>query len=383
MPIYNVEKYIRNCIESICNQSYTNIQIILVDDGSTDNSGLICEEYAKVDKRIYVLHQENQGLVAARKAGLAIATGHYIGFVDGDDYIAPIFFENLFKEMITHDVDFVHAGYIEEYRQQTVVSPRRELYESKDMVEVLKYCIFPQEIEKNHITPSIWSKLFRSEFIKKCYATVPNDQSYGEDLYCLCKCIMECRGFLCIENAEYHYLVRGDSMSHNFCVRKIAKEAMLMERIMALLDEYGLLSNMKEHLENELLFRMFSICRKIELPIESLGSYRYPTPEDFLGKKIVIYGAGVVGQGYYQQLENQKNYNIVAWVDKKHCDEKDSLRITIDGLDSIKYDNIVIAVKDKSVADNIKHELLAHGISEEVIIWREPTVFSMSGVLSI
>lgn len=87
VPIYNAEKYLKICIDSIINQSYYNIQIILVDDGSEDNCPAICDEYAQLDTRIIVIHKKNQGLVLARKSGLQIATGEYITFVDADDYI--------------------------------------------------------------------------------------------------------------------------------------------------------------------------------------------------------------------------------------------------------------------------------------------------------
>ena len=379
VPVYNVQQYLDTCISSIWSQTYREMEIILIDDGSKDESGSICDKWAQMDSRIIVVHQENKGLVNARKAGLSRATGRYIGFVDGDDYIDKQFYEHLIDSIQECDVDFVHSGFVEDkFQHQSVVAPDRKLYSDNDKEEILKHCIFFHQEPGNIITPSIWSKLYRADFIKKCYSIVPEDQSYGEDLLCLCKCILESNRFLCIDNAEYHYLVREDSMSHIMSVRKIAKEAMLMERIMDLLGEYGLMSDMKDYMEDELLFRVFSICRKLELPMESLGSYRYPTPEDFLGKKLVIYGAGVVGQDYYQQFKKQKKYNIVAWVDKKHCDDKDSLRITIDELGQKVYDYIVIAIRNKSVMESIKQELLTHGVSEEAIIWKEPTIYSLN-----
>ena len=99
VPIYNVEKYIHKCIESIINQTYKNLEIILVDDGSPDNCGNICEEYAKNDSRIKVIHKENNGLSSARNAGLEICKGDYIGFVDSDDYIELNMYEVLINAL--------------------------------------------------------------------------------------------------------------------------------------------------------------------------------------------------------------------------------------------------------------------------------------------
>ena len=107
VPVYNVEKYIGKCIESIVNQTYKDLEIILVDDGSTDNSGKICDEWARKDKRIKVIHKKNGGLSDARNAGLDICTGDYIGFVDSDDYIELNMYEDLLIQMMTLILIFV------------------------------------------------------------------------------------------------------------------------------------------------------------------------------------------------------------------------------------------------------------------------------------
>ena len=95
IPVYNVEKYLAQCIESVLVQSHDNIEIILVDDGSTDKSGEICDNFSKTDNRVRVIHQENRGASAARNAGLGIAKGNYIAFIDSDDYVSPSMAEKL------------------------------------------------------------------------------------------------------------------------------------------------------------------------------------------------------------------------------------------------------------------------------------------------
>lgn len=103
IPVYNVEMWLKRCIESVINQTYTNIEIILVDDGSTDKSGLICDSYKSKDQRIKVIHKTNGGLSDARNAGIAIALGEYIGFVDSDDWIEPEMYEQLYNAAISHN----------------------------------------------------------------------------------------------------------------------------------------------------------------------------------------------------------------------------------------------------------------------------------------
>lgn len=107
VPIYNVERYLHKCIQSIINQSYEHLEIILVDDGSPDNCGIICDQFAKKDKRIKVIHQKNKGLSAARNSGLDIATGDYIGFIDSDDWVDEKLYETLLKLAQVHQCDLI------------------------------------------------------------------------------------------------------------------------------------------------------------------------------------------------------------------------------------------------------------------------------------
>ena len=112
VPIYNVENYINRCLNSIINQTYKNLQIILVDDGSTDDSGKVCDKYALKDSRIKVIHQKNSGPVRARKTGLEASTGEYIGFVDSDDWIEPNMYEEMLNNLIQTNADFAQSRII-------------------------------------------------------------------------------------------------------------------------------------------------------------------------------------------------------------------------------------------------------------------------------
>lgn len=111
VPLYNVEKYIINCISSLTNQTYQNIEIILIDDGSTDNSGRICKKLAQEDHRIIYLRKENGGVSSARNLGLQYATGSYIGFVDSDDYISKTMYENLLKRLLETNADIAETDF--------------------------------------------------------------------------------------------------------------------------------------------------------------------------------------------------------------------------------------------------------------------------------
>ena len=111
IPVYNVEKYLAQCIESVLVQSHDNIEIILVDDGSTDKSGEICDNFSKTDNRVRVIHQENRGASAARNAGLGIAKGNYIAFIDSDDYVSPSMAEKLLDAISKTDSDLAMCNF--------------------------------------------------------------------------------------------------------------------------------------------------------------------------------------------------------------------------------------------------------------------------------
>ena len=119
VPVYNVEKYLARCLDSIINQTYKNLQIIVVDDGSTDNSSKLCDEYAKKDKRIEVYHKENGGVSSARNIGIKNAKGEAVGFIDSDDYVEPQYIEALVKSMLDNDSDISLCGFKKIYGKQS------------------------------------------------------------------------------------------------------------------------------------------------------------------------------------------------------------------------------------------------------------------------
>ena len=114
VPVYKVEPYLRRCVDSILNQTYRNLEVILVDDGSPDNCGSICDAYAKQDSRVKVIHKENGGLSSARNAGLDVMSGAYVGFVDSDDWIEPHMYESLLKLMEKFDAQMALGGVADE-----------------------------------------------------------------------------------------------------------------------------------------------------------------------------------------------------------------------------------------------------------------------------
>lgn len=219
VPIYNVERYLCQCIESILSQTFIDFELILVDDGSTDKSSYLCDDYSIKDLRIKVIHKINGGLVSARKAGLDIAVGEYIGFVDGDDWIEPDMYEKLYKS-IKRDEDIVICGFYINY-------PDKELVLSQDNLgfhdkESLIKNIYPTMLYKDGyynfgIMPTLCNKIIKHELILKHLSNVDNEITIGEDAACTFPCILEANAVYIIGDCFlYHYRQNRYSMTKSY-----------------------------------------------------------------------------------------------------------------------------------------------------------------------
>lgn len=377
VPIYNVEAYVQKCIESIRQQTYKNIEIILVDDGSTDGSAQICNNEALEDNRIEVIHQDNKGLVAARKAGLSVATGDYIGFVDGDDYIALNMYEELLNALLESNADFIHSGF---YIHDVSIDIINDYTEGKYDISLNKMSFICQNIlkippdSKDTITPSIWSKLYKAELIKNAYSVVPDNQSFGEDILCLCACILKADTIFLTKNAYYRYIVRENSMSHIMESQNIIKYTGLYVSLCDLFKKFGLYDAMEKILDAFLMRYITSYMSCMYKGSIYIDRYRFRNIRMLRGKKVVIYGAGRVGQDYYRQIVEYKECTITGWVDQNfsryqfpYAQVRD-----ITELKTLDYDKIIVAIKNENMADEIIKILSKAGIEKENMMWSKP-----------
>lgn len=211
VPVYNVKKYVEKCIQSLINQSYKNIEIILVDDGSNDRSNKIIDEYAKVDSRILTIHQKNKGVSAARNAGLKVATGEYVGFVDPDDYVDYQMYETMLKKIELNMSDLAVCG----FSKVTELSDKEEIFEIKDELLSPKKCVEDLfDFRGGYaIKPSVWNKLFRRDKI----GDLKFDENIGisEDLKFVVQYILKCNSIVYVKQAFYKNLQRDGSITRS------------------------------------------------------------------------------------------------------------------------------------------------------------------------
>ena len=223
VPVYNTEKYLHRCIDSILRQTLTDIEVILVDDGSFDSSGKICEEYARKDSRLRVIHQKNAGVAVARNTGLDIASGDYIAFVDSDDYIEPNMYQSMMQVANQYDCDVVLCDCVKEHGNQTEVYThdiRAGYYTEKQLEEEYYSHLLMMEDVEYPATISNWLLLWKSTLNVPEMRYKPGIR-YSEDLLFGAQLMFQAKSFYYMKGETYyHYVMNPLSASHTFAVDK-------------------------------------------------------------------------------------------------------------------------------------------------------------------
>ncbi len=211
VPVYRVEKFLRQCLDSALNQTYRDLEIIVVDDGSPDQSPQICDEYAERDPRVVVIHQQNGGLSAARNSGLKIAKGEFVGFVDSDDWIAPDMYETMLNELQASDADMAVCGY--DYCHENGLVDEKKKFRIQE-TEILSQKEFMRKT--SDIPPSIrhtvFNKLFRRDLLDgiRFY----EDLRYNEDVQFLTEYMLKIRSAAFVRRPLYFNRIREGSATH-------------------------------------------------------------------------------------------------------------------------------------------------------------------------
>ncbi len=214
IPAFNTEKYLDRCIESVVNQSYNNLEIIIVDDGSTDNTPELCDKWAERDNRITVLHTDNNGVSNARIMGINASNGKYIGFIDSDDFIDPHMYEELHKLLISSDSDIACCKYF--LTKESKFTPDS----SEESIKYYDYCGIIKNIY-NECLWSLWSKLFRRELFEKAEIK-PYDITVAEDMLLNYSLFKNCSKLVTTSRKYYYYFRHSNSvMSGRLNARKI------------------------------------------------------------------------------------------------------------------------------------------------------------------
>lgn len=221
VPIYKVEKYLSKCVNSILNQTYKDLEIILVDDGSPDNCPHMCDAFAEKDSRIKVIHKQNGGLMSARQAGLRIATGEYVGFVDGDDWIEPEMYMHFYNAVEKYHPDIIVSEFYFDFGNKKNVSRQKlskPFYNKQEMIEdIYPVMLFQQPYYNFGIYPCCWSKIYKKELLEKCLYRIPEEIKIGEDTAFTYPCLVKAHSLAYVDKPCYHYMdSRDGSMTSSY-----------------------------------------------------------------------------------------------------------------------------------------------------------------------
>lgn len=274
IPVYNVEDYLERCVRSVVTQTYVNLEIILVNDGSTDGSGELCDKFAATDSRIKVIHKDNGGLSDARNAGMDAAAGEYVGFVDSDDWIDPDMYEVLYNLIIDHDAEVsicryrnIYNGWVEDESTDQI-----EVY---DNLSALRAII----VNENNLFPThnVWNKLYKKELVDKFRFITGK---LVEDLYFTPRVIFASSKCVYTNSAKYNYLrERPDSiMNTPVNIKRMNDELEGYDEIAGFLDDLNMedpaLVMKQEFLKKLMEFQVEIKNSKIENKAEILKSFR-------------------------------------------------------------------------------------------------------------
>lgn len=373
VPIYRVEAYLEQCIQSIRNQTYRNLEIILVDDGSDDQCPQICDRHAQEDGRIKVIHKTNGGLDSARKAGILEASGKYVGYVDGDDWIDPEMYTRLFFYMNQYQVEIVESGVIDSYvntSKKRVSYLEEGCYLGKNFIEQVERKLLYSGVFFEHgITPYLVTKLFLKERIIKYQMMEGLTNIIHDDTMVSLPCIAEARKIYISHECYYHYRVRIDSL----------KRECRKDEVPNLINCY---SDFYERFNGTLLstekdkqiqyYAMYWLLYKAPYIFDNTDTQEFLTPFGEFSKKsrIVLYGAGAAGIHLEDYIQSVKDSSLVCWADKNYKELPCTMGV-VDPKEILQYeyDYVVIAIMRESAVQSAKKDLTKLGVPKEKIMW--------------
>lgn len=360
ITVYNSAKYLEECLDSVCNQTYRNLEIILIDDGSTDLSPKICDTYANSDSRIQVIHKENEGVVVARKKGISLVKGDFVSIIDSDDYLELNMLEKLLRAAVDNDCEVSMCGRYEETEEYSIPvfqGLSEGVYDKKHLLDK----VYPKMISNGHffgwgLFPSMWDKLFKRELIIEHINNVNDNLPMGNDAAVVYPCLLSANSIFILKECLYHY--RQNNLSISKLVTDFSKTRngfkLLYNSVRKLLQDNSFIFDcQRQWLE----YVIFLLIAKFDCLVDELSNidYLFPFEDVKSGSKIVIYGMGTYGKRLYNYINQTNICELVTGIDREYDSlSKAGYRVDcIDNIEKYDYDYIIIAVTYARTKENI------------------------------
>lgn len=318
VPVYNVSRYLSECVNSIMHQTYTNLEIILIDDGSTDNSGQICDSFLKKDDRIKVFHKKNSGLGLTRNYGIDRSSGRYIIFVDSDDYLGKEAIEKLVESAINGQYDTIIGGYKRITDKKELISickyNNEAFYNKKIQTDLLTHMLGNLPTKKDSIKMSVWNNLFDVNIIKQNDLKFCSERKYiSEDLVWDCDYFKFAKKVKVIDSSEYFYRFNPSSLSNSYRKNKFQLSVNLYNYVQELIKKMNLPQEAQYRLQKQFFVNVRSsieqeLFNRREIAIKNINSMCKNTTLIDVMKEYPIKKLGIKQQIFLYLLKNNQSH---------------------------------------------------------------------------
>ncbi len=374
VPVYNTGNVLNRTLDSILGQTISDIEIICIDDGSTDGSGFILDTYAKKDCRIRVIHKNNEGLVQARKDGVLAARADYLGFVDSDDWIECDMYEKMYMEAQFSEADLVATGFYIDSQKKNMYNgiPDGRYDLSTDRKWLYEGLIINIANSSQGLLPRVWTKLYRRSLFLQTMQDIDVRIRHFEDLCFSYSYFIECNRISIINKCFYHYSIILTSMSHApddyYFARLNLAYLFLKKKFLKTMYGEVLLPQLDRVISSAI---QSGLNGGAGMGIDGYVQYGFPFDRIRDDRRIVIYGAGTCGKRLLNGLSKKNDKVIVAVLDKKP--EKcliDGYRVLpLHSIKQLDFDRVIIAIRDENIAQEMRENLISLGVEDGKIIW--------------
>lgn len=374
VPIYNLDAYLYQCVSSIVEQTYKNLEIILVDDGSTDNALEICEFFRKSDARIRVIAKPNGGLVTARKAGLSAATGKYVFYVDGDDWINAECIEQYYKLAGEYDIDIVIGDYRREFLGNFVTirnSIKPGFYNRSRIEREILPCMISQGAFFNHgLKTYSWGKLYKRSTILSLQNQVPDEIMIAEDAALIYPAVYNSNAIYISDITLCNYRQRPNSIlkSINFDDQEIGRIATAFQYLATALDskhtQYSFEQQLQAYFAAIVTIRTGGFLGSVDLYEKFKVFGEIPA-----GARLALYNSGSFGQHAYKHLLHNGIFTLAGWFDKDYR-ENNILNMQVSNpaeLHRYAFDALIIPSFDPALYAEVDDLFKAQGMDHSKI----------------
>lgn len=380
VPVYNTEKYLRKCIESILDQTYSPLEIILVDDGSTDSSGKICDFYAQNYENVSTIHMKNSGITSARLKGVEQSTGNRITFVDADDWIDPNYYlmscDESNSDLIVTEID---SYYGEDHIIRHKLNYKEGFYYKDEILkEIIPTMLWDSELGRWAFDPSLCTKIFKREIILDELKKVRKiGSNYGEDSMVIFPLMFRIDKIKLINKSFYYHRQRqqGEVASYIKNDDFFIKLYKVYEYLMNTFKNEGHYEMMKTQLDN-FYIQSVDLKKQCYKYLEYSFAVIFPFNKVARDSKVVLYGAGTLGRQYMEQNIKYNFCEIVLWVDEYSVCSVYS-DYSVEKPEMIKhyeYDYIIIAIDNYYIAMDVRENLGKMNVPKNKIIWHSTRI---------